>query len=86
MEKCRAEYGARSMSRSDPFSLSPQGAADILSISKRAIYLLIADGVLVARKAGGRTLVDFQSIRAYYESLPLKTASVPIPNAPRGRR
>jgi hypothetical protein len=74
------------MSRSDPFSLSPQGAVDILSISKRAIYLLIADGVLVARKAGGRTLVDFQSIRAYYESLPLKTASVPIPNAPRGRR
>jgi len=57
------------MSRSDPFSLSPQGAADILSISKRAIYLLIAGGVLIARKAGGRTLVDFQSIRAYYESL-----------------
>jgi hypothetical protein len=74
------------MSRSDPFSLSPQGAADILSISKRAIYLLIAGGVLIARKAGGRTLVDFQSIRAYYESLPLKTASAPIPNAPRGRR
>ena len=69
MEKRRAEYGVRSMSRSDPFSLSPQGAADILSISKRAIYLLIAGGVLIARKAGGRTLVDFQSIRAYYESL-----------------
>ena len=74
------------MSRPDSFSLSPQGAADMLSLSKRAVYLLIADGVLIARKAGGRTLVDFQSIRAYYESLPLKTASVPIPNAPRGRR
>jgi hypothetical protein len=74
------------MSRSDPFSLPPQGAADILSISKRAISLLIADEVLVARKADGRTLVDFQSIRAYYESLPLKTASVPIPNAPRDQR
>ena len=32
---------------------------------------LIADGILKARKAGRRVLVDMASIRAYYESLPV---------------
>jgi hypothetical protein len=70
----------------EPAALSPQGAADYLSISKRAVSILIADEVLIARKAGARTLVDFASLKAYYESLPRVTVHASIPNAPQVRR
>jgi len=39
---------------------------------------LIAAKKIVARKDGPRTLVDVVSIKAYYESLPLKTDHAPI--------
>ena len=48
-------------------------AAQFLSISKRSLSRLIAAKKIVARKDGPRTLVDVVSIKAYYESLPLKT-------------
>ena len=61
-----------------PLALSPAAAARYLSISKRTISRLIADGKIVARKAGPRTLVDVASLKAYYEALPKKTDHPPI--------
>jgi hypothetical protein len=48
----------------EPAALSPNGAAAYLSLSKRAIYLLIAGDKIIARRDGARTLVDFESIKA----------------------
>jgi excisionase family DNA binding protein len=70
----------------EPAALSPKGACAYLSLSKRNISNLIADGVLIAKRSGGRTLVDFQSVKAYYEALPVKTVAASIPNAPQAMR
>jgi hypothetical protein len=56
----------------EPLALSPRDAAEFLSISKRSLSGLIAARKIAARKDGPRTLVNVASIRAYYESLPLK--------------
>jgi hypothetical protein len=61
------DHGA-TMSALGPLALSPRDAAAFLSISKRSLSRLIA-----ARKDRPRTLVDVASIKAYYETLPLKT-------------
>jgi|SRR5438105_3192577 hypothetical protein len=66
----------------EPLSLSLKDSAKTLSITPRAVYSLIADGKLVARKLGSRTIVDFASVKAYYASLPAKTVAASIPNAP----
>jgi hypothetical protein len=56
----------------EPIALAPSEAARFLSISKRALSRLIATGKVIARKDGGRTLVDVASLRAHYASLPKK--------------
>ena len=55
-----------------PLALPPQAAAQFLSISKRSLSRLIAAGKIVARKEGSRTLVDVESLKAYYAGLPVK--------------
>jgi excisionase family DNA binding protein len=67
----------------EPAALSPKGTVAYLSLSKRTISSLIADGTLIAKRSGGRTLVDFESVKKYYAGLPVKTVSASIPNAPR---
>jgi len=62
----------------EPIALSPRDAAQFLSISKRTLSRLIASRKIAARKDGVRTLVDVASLKAYYESLPLKTDHAPI--------
>jgi excisionase family DNA binding protein len=62
----------------EPLALSPRDAAAYLSISKRTLSRLIAAKKIVARKDGPRTLVDVASLKAYYETLPLKTDHAPI--------
>ena len=62
----------------EPLALSPRDAAQFLSVSKRTLSRLIARKKITARKDGPRTLVDVASLRAYYESLPLKTDHAPI--------
>jgi excisionase family DNA binding protein len=62
----------------EPLALSPREAATFLSISKRSLSRLIAARKIAARKDGARTLVDVASIKAFYESLPLKTDHAPI--------
>jgi excisionase family DNA binding protein len=66
----------------EPAALSPDGAGEYLSLTKRQIYNLIADGFLIAKRSGARTLVDFASVKSYYEGLPLKTVAASIPNSP----
>jgi excisionase family DNA binding protein len=55
-----------------PLALAPLAAARLLSISKRSLSRLIATGKIVARKDGTRTLVDVESLKAYYANLPVK--------------
>jgi hypothetical protein len=55
-----------------PLALAPLSAARFLSISKRSLSRLIAEGMVVARKEGTRTLVDVESLKSYYASLPMK--------------
>jgi excisionase family DNA binding protein len=62
----------------EPLALSPRDAAAFLSVSKRTLSRLIAARKIAARKDGVRTLVDVASIKAFYESLPLKTDHAPI--------
>jgi excisionase family DNA binding protein len=62
----------------EPLALSPREAAAYLAISKRALSRLIRSKKIAARKAGPRTLVDVASLKAYYETLPLKTDHAPL--------
>jgi len=62
----------------DPLALSPRDAATALAVSRRTISNLIRTHKLVARKCGKRTLIDYESVKAFYESLPLKTDHAPI--------
>jgi len=71
---------------SEPLSLSPQGAAEYLSLSKPTIYRLLAAGVLTGKRAGTRTLIDGRSVRAYYASLPDYVPGIATPNAPAPRK
>lgn len=64
-----------------PLSLSIKGTAKALSISRSQVYVLLGNGRLTARKAGGRTLVDYSSVEGYRASLPDYVPGVPIPNA-----
>jgi excisionase family DNA binding protein len=62
----------------EPLALSPREAAQFLSVSKRTLSRLIRSKKIAARKAGPRTLVDVASLKAYYETLPLKTDHAPV--------
>jgi excisionase family DNA binding protein len=70
-----------------PIALPPAEAARLIGISKRSLYRLIADGRVVARRDGSRrTLIDVASLRAYFESLPVKSGSGdPLPCSPGAR-
>lgn len=69
----------------DPLAMSPDHAATFLSLSRRALSNLIADGAVVAKKHGVRTLVDVASLKAYYAALP-KAIPGSIVNAPQSRK
>jgi excisionase family DNA binding protein len=75
-----------SASISEPLALSPADAAKFLSVSRRAVSKLIAEGKLAARKLGNRTLVDVAVLRAYYENLPMKTSKASLPCSPQLQR
>jgi excisionase family DNA binding protein len=50
-------------------AISPKQAAEMLGVSRDFVYSLIADRLVVSAKAGGRVLVDLQSVYDYYESI-----------------
>lgn len=62
----------------EPLALAPVAAARYLSISKRSLSRLIADGKIEARKDGPRTLIDVASLKAYYAKLPKKADHAPV--------
>ncbi len=62
----------------EPIALSPRDAAAFIAISKRTLSRLIRSKKIAARKAGPRTLVDVASLKASYQSLPLKTDHAPL--------
>jgi len=41
-----------------------------LSLGKTTVYMLIGQGKLRARAVGGRTIVEAQSVREFFESCP----------------
>jgi excisionase family DNA binding protein len=50
------------------YSVSDAGRAIGVGVTK--LYQLIGSGQIEARKAGGKTLIPAESLRAYLESLP----------------
>jgi hypothetical protein len=54
----------------EPLGLSVNATAEVTGESTWQVYKKIRDGTYRARKAGARTLVDFQSIKAAYNNLP----------------
>ena len=54
----------------EPLAVPPNEAARLLAVSRRTISRLIRARKLVARKHGKRTLVDVESVKAFYASLP----------------
>jgi len=54
----------------EPLAVPPREAARVLALSKRTVSRLIRSRKLVARKHGKRTLVDVESIKAFYATLP----------------
>ncbi len=62
----------------EPLAVSPREAARLLAISKRTVSRLTRSRKLVARKVGGRTLVDVESLKAFYATLPQITEPRPL--------
>jgi excisionase family DNA binding protein len=74
------------MSEVEPLALSINDTIKTLSSSRGTVYALIAKGTLIAFKDGGRTKVDYQSVKRHYASLPKFIPGVPIPNNPKVER
>ena len=65
----------------------PKDAARILGIGVTKLYILIGAGELPAKKAGGRTLIPADAIRAYFDNLPNASIHTGQPAQPgNGRR
>jgi excisionase family DNA binding protein len=62
----------------EPLALSPRDAAAMLAVSKRTVSRLIRTNKITARKHGKRTLVDVESVKAFYSGLPLKATHMPL--------
>ena len=54
----------------EPLAYTLQDAERIIGIGRTKLYELISANVLDARKAGSRTLVTGESLRAYVAALP----------------
>jgi hypothetical protein len=50
----------------------------MLAVSRRTVSRLIREHKLVARKHGPRTLVDVESVKAFYAGLPVKSDHAPL--------
>jgi excisionase family DNA binding protein len=53
-----------------PLAYSPERAAELIGISRRLLYQIIARGELTARKCGRLTLIADADLCAYVEALP----------------
>ena len=50
-----------------PISVSPAQAAELLGVSRWHVYDLINAGALKTAKSGARVLVEYASLRDYFE-------------------
>ena len=53
-----------------PVAMSTRAFCQAYSVGRSLAYRLIADGSLVARKAGAKTLIDSASAERWYNGLP----------------
>lgn len=60
-----------------PVSYSIPGTSQVTGLPRTTVYRLIAEGALDARKAGRRTLITSESIRAYLAGLPVAQIGLP---------
>ncbi len=58
-------------SKVEPLAYTIEGARETSGLARSRLFLLIASGDLEARKAGRRTLIVGDSLRAYVAKLPL---------------
>lgn len=58
-----------------PLALTIEDAVKVSGLARSRIYELMGKGELVARKAGRRTLIMGDSLRAYLENLPCAVIS-----------
>ena len=56
--------------RLEPLYVSLKDAETISGLSAVTLYRRIADGKIICRKAGSKTLVELKSLRGFLESLP----------------
>ncbi len=61
-----------------PLAVSPRETARLLAVSRRTVSRLIRERKIVARKLGKRTLVDVESVKAFYAGLPMKADHAPL--------
>lgn len=52
----------------EPFLVDTSTACDLLGIRRTLLFKYLRDGVLVRRKAGRKTLVTWESIKALAET------------------
>ena len=52
-----------------PIAVSPAKAAELLGVSRWHVYKLIDGRQLKSAKSGARVLVDYESLKDYYESI-----------------
>jgi hypothetical protein len=64
-----------------PLSVSIREVLKLLPISRSQLYVLISTGMLIARKCGHKTFIDYPTLKAYHDSLPKMVSGVPIQNA-----
>jgi hypothetical protein len=57
----------------DKLALSPDEAAYHAGVGRTLIFSEIKQGRLVARKAGARTLITIDALKAWINSLPART-------------
>jgi excisionase family DNA binding protein len=53
----------------EPLALSPREAGRILGVSRDHVYDLVNAEQLKACRSGNRILVDYQSVRDYYDRI-----------------
>ena len=71
-----------------PLLYRVQDVRRIAAVGHSKLYQLIADGILVARKAGSRTVITAESVKRYVDSLPafIYKAGLPSHSAKKQQR
>jgi hypothetical protein len=71
----------KSSKTTEPEWEGPRQSGEAIGCSRAHVYVLIARGLLDARKLGRRTIISVASRRSYIESLPKAQIALPKPPA-----